>query len=112
MKLSEINEFDLIQKIKNNFSYDMSSQFQGIGDDCAIFPKNEKELSIINHGKWTYNPETKDLIIVYLENNNWLRYLGDELFEGKIIKLDESDLELKIRKSFYGREETNYFKRF
>ncbi len=78
----------------------------------STFPKNEKELSIINHGKWTYNPETKDLIIVYLENNNWLRYLGDELFEGKIIKLDESDLELKIRKSFYGREETNYFKRF
>ncbi len=48
MKLSEINEFDLIQKIKNNFSYDMSSQFQGIGDDCAIFPKNEKEVWLVS----------------------------------------------------------------
>ncbi|MEX0928620.1 MAG: thiamine-phosphate kinase [Balneolales bacterium] len=47
MKLKELGEFGLIDQIKKRFEEDYTESVTGIGDDCAVIPKNERELSLV-----------------------------------------------------------------
>lgn len=47
MKISQIGEGGLINKIKEKFSCNLPLEVVGIGDDCAVIPQNENKSLLI-----------------------------------------------------------------
>ncbi len=47
MKLSELGEFGLINRIAPQFLDNLNEKVKGIGDDCAVMPFNENESLLI-----------------------------------------------------------------
>ena len=60
MNLNEIGEFGFIERISKNFTNLIPKGTKGIGDDCAVYPINEKESFLV----------TTDLLI---ENIHFLK---------------------------------------
>src|SRR4051812_21366369 len=61
MKLSEVGEFNLIEKISKLFSVDIPSDVIGIGDDCAVITRADGFSQLI----------TTDMLI---ENTHFLKH--------------------------------------
>lgn len=47
MELKNIGEFGLIAEIKRKFAEMVSSDVEGIGDDCAVIPKNDRYSYVV-----------------------------------------------------------------
>lgn len=60
MKLKDLGEFGLIQKIAEQFSRELPSNVEGIGDDCAMIAQSPEETLLV----------TTDLLV---ENIHFLR---------------------------------------
>jgi len=61
MKLADIGEFGLIQRIAPQFLENVKENVLGIGDDCAVIPQNNDRSLLV----------TPDLLV---ENIYFLRY--------------------------------------
>ncbi len=48
MKLQELGEFGFIGGFSKNFNHLLDGRMQGIGDDCAVFPANDKEDYVVS----------------------------------------------------------------
>lgn len=47
INLSDLGEFGLIKRFSREFIKNIPDEYTGIGDDCAIFPLNKKEVLLV-----------------------------------------------------------------
>ena len=61
MKLSEVGEFNLIEKITQKFTQELPTGVVGIGDDCAVIPQENGRSLLV----------TTDMLV---ENTHFLKH--------------------------------------
>jgi thiamine-monophosphate kinase len=47
MKISDLGEFGFIDRVASSFQGLLKEGFTGIGDDCAVLPKNESQVLVV-----------------------------------------------------------------